>query len=266
MMRSYVVCGVLVFAGLTGLAGLLGCEGSAHKDEPAAKTVDPTVAVADHSLTGNPFAKSAAAVVQGKKIFLKNGCAACHGMGGGGGMGKPLIDDEWKFGSDDQTLFKLIRGEIPNQTMPNAIGKSLTDDEIWQVLTYVRSIYAGDPGKINWTVPPPVSPELLAAASQATGDPVAAGKTIFMTLCTPCHGNEGKGDGPASVTLDPKPRNLTDPTYMASLNDRYLFELVSRGGVAVGKSAMMPPQAALTAQDLGNVIAFVRTLSGTTGK
>jgi mono/diheme cytochrome c family protein len=267
MMRSYVVCGISVLA---GLAGLTGCNADAHKDknkgESAAKPIDPTVAVADHTLTGNPFAKSAAAVVDGKKLFLKNGCAACHGAGGGGGMGKPLIDDEWKFGSEDQTLFKLIRGDIPNQTMPNVIGKGMTDDEVWEVLMYVRSIYAGDPGKINWTVPPPVPPELLAAATQVTGDPVAAGKTIFMTLCTPCHGNEGKGDGAASATLDPKPRNLTDATYMATLNDRYLFELVSRGGVAVGKSPMMPPQAALSAQDLSNVIAFVRTLSGTTSK
>jgi len=53
---------------------------------------------------------------------------------------------------------------------------------------------------------------------------------------------------------------------MASLNDRYLFELVSRGGIAVGKSPLMPPQPTLAAQDLGNVIAYVRTLSGTTTK
>jgi hypothetical protein len=52
----------------------------------------------------------------------------------------------------------------------------------------------------------------------------------------------GKGDGPAAVTLDPKPRNLTDATYMAALSDRYLFELITRGGVAMGKSPQMPTQ------------------------
>jgi mono/diheme cytochrome c family protein len=254
MTRSYLVCAVLLLA---------ACKGSAQKDEGAKAAPKLTEAVADRSLPGNPFAKSAPAVVEGKKLFMKNGCPGCHGIGGGGGMGKPLIDDEWKFGSDDQTLFKLIRGEIPNQTMPNAIGKALSVDEIWQVLTYVRSIYAGDPTKINWTVPPPVSAELLAAANQATGDPVAAGKTIFMTLCTPCHGNEGKGDGPASATLNPKPRNLTDASYMSQINDRYLFELISRGGVAVGRSPLMPPQPTLSAQDLNGVIAYVRSLSGT---
>jgi mono/diheme cytochrome c family protein len=262
MTRSYVICGAVIVAGLAGLTGLAGCKGS-KKNEGARADSAPTGPVADRSLSGNPFAKSAAAVVEGRKIFLKFGCAACHGMGGGGGMGKPLIDDEWRFGSDDQTLFKLVRGEIPQQTMPNVIGKNMTDDEIWEVLLYVRSVYAGDPGKINWTVPPPVSAEMLAAATQPTGDPIAAGKQIFMQICVPCHGQEGKGDGPASVSLDPKPRNLTDPGYMASLNDRYLFELVSRGGIAVGKSPLMPPQPTLTAQDLGHVIAFVRTLSRT---
>jgi len=212
-------------------------------------------------VTSNPFAKSAEAVIEGRKVYLKYGCAGCHGMGGGGGMGKPLIDEEWRFGSDDQTLFKLIRGEIPNQTMPNTIGKSLTDDEVWKVLLFVRSVYAGDPSKINWTVPPPVSAEMLAAASQQGGDPIAAGKQIFLQICVACHGPEGKGDGPASASLNPKPRNLTDPEYMAPLNDRYLFEIVSRGGIAVGKSPMMPAQTSLTAPDINNVVAYVRTLS-----
>ena len=53
---------------------------------------------------------------------------------------------------------------------------------------------------------------------------------------------------------------------MASLNERYLFELISRGGVAVGKSPLMPAQSSLAAQDIGNVIAFVKTLSGTAAR
>src|SRR6187549_1270146 len=79
-------------------------------------------------------------VVEGRKIYLTYGCVGCHGVSGGGGMGKPILDDEWIFGSDDATLFKLIRGEIPKQTMPNAIGKVLTDEQIRKVLVYVRFI------------------------------------------------------------------------------------------------------------------------------
>jgi mono/diheme cytochrome c family protein len=250
--RSYLVCGVLLFAGCD--AGSKTGDGT--KTESAAK-----VAAAAPPASGNPFAKSAEAVVEGRKLFLNYGCAACHGMGGGGGMGKPIIDDEWTFASDDKTLFKLIRGEIPNQTMPNAIGKSMTDEQVWKALLFVRSIYQGDPSKIDWVVPPPVSAEMLAAATKPSGDPISAGKQIFVQLCVPCHGPEGRGDGPASVSLETKPRNLTDPGYMAALSDRYLFELVSRGGVAMGKSPLMPAQPSLGAQEINNVIAFVRWLA-----
>ncbi len=61
----------------------------------------------------------------------------------------PLFDDQWNFGSDDETLFKLIKGQIPNQIMP-AVGKNMTDDEIWKVFAWIRSIYKGDPSLINW--------------------------------------------------------------------------------------------------------------------
>ena len=199
-------------------------------------------------------------VVEGRKIYLTYGCVGCHGVSGGGGMGKPILDDEWTFGSDDATLFKLIRGEIPKQTMPNAIGKALTDDQVRKVILYVRSIYQGDPSKIHWVVPPEV-PEELLHASVSTGDPVAAGKVLFMSACVPCHGPEGKGDGPASVSLNPKPRNLTDAARMATVSDRLIYELVSRGGIAVGKSPQMPAFP-LSPEDINNIIAFVRTLSG----
>ena len=254
--RSYL--GPLVWGGLL----LAGCQDASSKDEGTKVPAAAKLAPGEIPASGNPFAKSAAAVLEGRKLYFSYGYVACHDMGGDGGMGKPLIDDEWKFGSDDKTLFKLVRDEIPQQTMPNVIGKSMTDEEVWKVLLYVRSVYAGDPSKIDWVVPPPVPPEMLAAASQPAGDPITAGKQLFSQICTPCHGPEGKGDGPASVAFETKPRNLTEPGYMASLSDRYLFELISRGGVAVGKSPLMPSQPGFSAQDIGNVIAFVRTLSG----
>jgi mono/diheme cytochrome c family protein len=199
-------------------------------------------------------------VVEGRRIYLTYGCVGCHGVSGGGGMGKPILDDQWIFGSDDATLFKLIRGEVPKQTMPSAIGKVLTDDQIKQVIRYVRYIYTGDPTKITWEVPPQVPDELLHAAV-STGDPVAAGKVLFLSACVNCHGEAGKGDGPGAVALNPKPRNLTDGGYIAQLGDRHLFELISRGGIAVNKSAQMPAFP-LNAPDINNIIAYVRTLSG----
>jgi mono/diheme cytochrome c family protein len=207
---------------------------------------------------GSGTASAVQDVVEGRKIYLTYGCVGCHGVSGGGGMGKPILDDQWIFGSDDTTLFKLIRGEVPKQTMPSAIGKVLTDAQIRQVLRYVRYIYKGDPAKINWEVPPPVPDELMTA-SVSTGDPIQAGKMLFLSACVNCHGEAGKGDGPGAVALNPKPRNLTEGAYISQLSDRHLFELISRGGIAVNKSQQMPAFP-LTATDINNIIAYVRTL------
>jgi len=218
----------------------------------------PSTSAATSTGPAAPTGPTVQDVVEGRKIYLTYGCVGCHGVTGGGGMGKPILDDQWIFGSDDATLFKLIRGEVPKQTMPNAIGKALTDEQIKQVILYVRAIYKGDKSKVNWQGPPPVPDELLRG-SVSTGDPVAAGKVLFMSACVPCHGEAGRGDGIAAKDLNPKPRNLTDAAYMAPLDDRYLYELISRGGIAVGKSAQMP-EFALSPQDIQNLISFVRTL------
>jgi mxaJ protein len=98
----------------------------------------------------NPFkAADADIVAEGRALFLKNNCAGCHGAGGGGGMGPSLIDDDWKFGSKDEILFRLIKGDIPDQSMPK-VYSVLPDDEVWKILAFIRSIYAGDPAKVDW--------------------------------------------------------------------------------------------------------------------
>jgi mono/diheme cytochrome c family protein len=97
----------------------------------------------------NPFARNSPAIEEGKSLYVQNGCSACHGVMGGGGMGVPLIDDVWRFGSDDETLYKLIKGQIDGQTMPR-IWTVLEDEQVWKILAYIRVLYKGDPSKINW--------------------------------------------------------------------------------------------------------------------
>jgi mono/diheme cytochrome c family protein len=97
----------------------------------------------------NPFTGNEEAIKEGRAIYLQRGCSGCHGVGGGGGMALPLIDDAWKFGSSDEVLFKLIKGEIEASTMPKVFG-DLEPDQIWKMIAYIRSLYAGDPGKVDW--------------------------------------------------------------------------------------------------------------------
>lgn len=92
--------------------------------------------------------------------------------------------------------------------------------------------------------PAPAASAPPAQAAPPTAAPVldagAEAKNIFATRCTPCHGPNGAGDGPASAGLTPKPRNFTDPTWQASVTDEHVEKIVMYGGAAVGKSPAMP--------------------------
>ena len=102
-----------------------------------------------------------------------------------------------------------------------------------------------------------------AAPGESAGKGEAAqGGKIYAQFCTSCHGNTGKGDGPAAAALNPRPQNHTDGKYMKNLKDEYLFNIIKSGGAAVKKSPLMPPWgAALKDKDIWNLIAHIRGLA-----
>ncbi|WP_214096187.1 c-type cytochrome [Candidatus Methylacidithermus pantelleriae] len=102
------------------------------------------VPLGGYGATKNPYQNDPKAIEEGKKIWFSVGCTGCHGAGGGGGMCPSVGDDIWVFGGDDETLFRLIKGQIPQQTMPRTFGQILSDDQIWKVLAFVRTLkFAG---------------------------------------------------------------------------------------------------------------------------
>ena len=100
--------------------------------------------------------------------------------------------------------------------------------------------------------------EPAAEQAQAAGAPnVEKGKEIFSQRCVPCHGASGAGDGPASASLDPKPRQFTDAAWQAQVTDEYIEKIIKLGGAAVGKSAAMPSNPDLNDP---SVVAGLRTV------
>jgi mono/diheme cytochrome c family protein len=90
----------------------------------------------------------------------------------------------------------------------------------------------------------------------------AKGKDLYTKHCAGCHGRAGKGDGPAAAVLTPKPLDLTNKAYMVGLKDQYLFDLIQKGGAAIGKSPLMLPFGSkLKTGDVWDVIAYVRSLA-----
>ena len=74
----------------------------------------PVVAGAGKAKKLNPYTGQVDAIQEGKALYDRYGCADCHRTergAGGGGRGLPVVDDEWEFSSDDETLFKVIRGD-----------------------------------------------------------------------------------------------------------------------------------------------------------
>lgn len=99
-------------------------------------------------------------------------------------------------------------------------------------------------------------------ASDASGADPAAGKQKYQQFCSSCHGAEGKGNGPAAASLNPKPRDHSNKKYMKTMSDQDIFKITKMGGAAVGKSPTMPPWGgALSDDDIRNVVAFIRTLA-----
>ncbi|MFH0945323.1 MAG: c-type cytochrome [Planctomycetota bacterium] len=64
-------------------------------------------------------------------------------------------------------------------------------------------------------------------------------KAHFNAYCSTCHGQSGKGDGPAGVALDPKPRNWTDKKWQESVDDAHIAKVIREGGQSVGLSPLM---------------------------
>jgi mono/diheme cytochrome c family protein len=109
-------------------------------------------------------------------------------------------------------------------------------------------------GSTNPMTPRILARNLLASASLVTcsvacssgGSAVSAearqeATTIFSQRCTPCHGTNGAGDGPASQGLTPPPRDFREPAWQDSVDDAHIANIIRGGGAAVGKSPAMPP-------------------------
>lgn len=86
----------------------------------------------------------------------------------------------------------------------------------------------------------PSTQESGPPAKRPNGMPSEA-QVLFANVCAQCHGTDGTGNGPAAETLNPKPRNYTDPAWQASTTDDEIKKIIVGGGQAVGKSGMMPP-------------------------
>src|SRR5689334_19883929 len=98
------------------------------------QTLDPRAKLYDNN---------SPAISEGQFLYSQMNCVGCHSHGGGG-MGPPLMDDEWRYGGRIDQIASSIAEGRPNG-MPSWRSK-LTDDQIWKLAAYVRTL-SGQPSK-----------------------------------------------------------------------------------------------------------------------
>ena len=86
----------------------------------------------------NPYTGDRSAIATGQMLFNAMNCAGCHSGYAGGGMGPSLRDSTWIYGSSDAQIYSTIVEGRPNG-MP-AFGGRIPDDQVWQLVAYVRSL------------------------------------------------------------------------------------------------------------------------------
>ena len=94
--------------------------------------------VVDTSHARNPHEGNELGKAEGQRLFGWFNCAGCHGAVGGGGMGPPLRDSQWIYGSTPASIFQSIAQGRPNG-MP-AFGRLIPDEQIWKLELYIRSL------------------------------------------------------------------------------------------------------------------------------
>lgn len=85
----------------------------------------------------NPYENQPDAAAEGRRLYHWFNCAGCH-FQGGGGMGPPLMDEEWIYGSEPANIFQSIIDGRPNG-MP-AFGGRISHDQAWKITVFVRSL------------------------------------------------------------------------------------------------------------------------------
>jgi len=122
-------------------------------------------------------------VIRSAKVLFGDNCAACHGAGGQGNPGFPVLaDDDWLYGGDINTIQTTITGG--RHGMMPSHAKQLTEAQIDEL---ANAIVAGKP----------------------TSSP------LFMEKgCFACHGADGKGNHMLGSA------NLTDGIYRFVAKDQ----------------------------------------------
>jgi cytochrome c oxidase cbb3-type subunit III len=176
------------------------------------------------------------AMAGGQYIFADN-CAPCHGAGGAGAPGYPILaDDDWMWGGTLESIQTIVRHGIRNTQDEDALisempafgaDELLTRTEIGQVTDHVLH---------------------LAGRADATEE----GAVLFEENCASCHGEDGAGIAELGAP------NLTNDIWLYGGSREAIVAQIVRP-----RHGVMPPWSGrLSEAEIKQVAIYVHSLGG----
>jgi len=90
----------------------------------------------------------------------------------------------------------------------------------------------------------------------------AEGKRVFYNNCVWCHADTTPAGPSSRGNLTPTPPLMDDGATLNGLSDEFMQSIITLGGSAMGRSAMMPPWGrTLTPDEIRGVVAYARAVA-----
>jgi putative heme-binding domain-containing protein len=185
--------------------------------------------VASVALAAQEHSYTPADIENGSRLFQST-CAGCHGQNGDGVAGIDLSRGQFRRGTSDTEIIKIIQTGIPGTTMP---PHNLSDSQAGTVVAYLRNMA---------TIRRGASPDVLRGVGDA-----GRGKALFegKGQCATCHRVNGKGprlapdlsEVGATRPLPELHQALLDPDATIRPGNRF-FQVVTKDGARISGRLM----------------------------
>ena len=94
--------------------------------------------------------------------------------------------------------------------------------------------------------------------------PISICSMRLITRFIVCHGRKADGNGPNSLDISPRPRNLRNTAFLQETADRRLFESIEYGVEGTAMPSWM--DYGLSQNDVGDIVNYIRSLNKAAGK
>jgi cbb3-type cytochrome c oxidase subunit II len=155
-------------------------------------------------------------LARGSSLYEQN-CIGCHGdRPSGSGKAEPFLKPRAAdlidcYISPSEAYSILVRGVL-GSAMPSF--REMPEQDLWALAHFVSKM--GEDVKRN----------ILDVYENRTQAQLTEGKKLYDSKCITCHGKEGEGDGMASASLNPRPKDFKRRVF-----GRVFFEKTLREGV-----------------------------------